>query len=226
MQHRTVQDVMTRDVVTARREASVKEVAELLDRHGVTALPIVDDSGRPIGLVSEGDLVRKEAGQPEGRYRPPRMGLGDRLRADAETAEGMMSSPVVTAHPDWSIVRAARVMDARKVKRLPVVDGTGRLVGIVSRRDLLRLFLRPDQDIEREITGDVLGEMLWLTHDAVRVSVDDGVVTLTGKVGQKSLLPIVERLCASVDGVVAVHQRLEYAVDDTQGTDPPAGEPA
>jgi len=221
MQHRTVQDIMTREVVTVRPETSVREIAALLDRHHISALPVVDDSGHPTGVVSEGDLVRKEAGKPDGRYRPPpRMASGERLRADAETAAGLMSSPVVTARPGWSIVRAARAMDRRKVKRLPVVDETGRLVGIVSRLDLLRLFLRSDHDIEAEITGDVLGELLWLTHDAVRVIVDDGVVTLKGKVGQKSLLPIVERLCASVDGVVSVHLQLEYAVDDTGGADP------
>jgi len=168
-------------------------------------------------MVSEADLIRKEASMPdpEGRSGGLWMRSYDQARAAAETAGGLMTSPVITARPEWSIVEAARVMDRRKVKRLPVVDEVGRLVGIVSRCDLLRLFLRHDGAIREEITHDVLGQTLWLAPDAVRVAVQDGVVTLTGKVEQKSLIPIVERLCRSVDGVVSVHQTLGYTFDDT-----------
>ncbi|MEU9048202.1 MULTISPECIES: CBS domain-containing protein [unclassified Kitasatospora] len=218
MLHRTVRAVMTRDVVTARPDTPFKEIVGLFHRNDITAVPVIDDMDRPIGLVSEADLVRKEAATPDGRQEAPMwMRGGDRDRARAETAGGLMTSPPIVARPEWSIVRAARVMDRQKVKRLPVIDGDGRLVGIVSRSDLLQPFLRPDSEIADEITGDVLGETLWLDHDAVHVAVDDGVVTLTGKVHQKSLIPVVERLCNSVDGVVSVHQTLDYTVDDTEG---------
>lgn len=126
-----------------------------------------------------------------------------------------MTRLVITARPEWSIVETARVMDRNKVKRLPVVDETGMLAGIVSLSDLLELFLRQDTAIREEITRDVLGRTLRLPEDAVRVTVQDGVVTLTGTVDKKSLIPIIERLAGSVDGVVSVHQKLDYDFDDT-----------
>jgi CBS-domain-containing membrane protein len=134
-----------------------------------------------------------------------------------------MTTPVVTARPEWAVVEAARAMDRRKLKRLPVVDETGRLVGIVSRCDLLELFLRHDTAIRDEITEEVLGQTLWLAPEAVSVSVRDGVVTLSGTVEKRSLIPIIERLCRSVDGVVSVHQTLEYTLDDShlEATPPP-----
>lgn len=217
MQHRTVHDVMTQGVVTARPDTPFKEVAGLFHRNDITAVPVVDDRDHPLGMVSEADLLRNEAVQPdpEGHSAAARLSPHERARAEAETAGGLMSSPAVTARPDWSIVEAARVMDRKKVKRLPVVDEAGRLVGIVSRTDLLQVFLRQDAEIRAEIMHDVLGETLWLAPTAVEVTVHDGVVTLAGRVEQKSLIPIVERLCRSVDGVVAVHHTLGYTVDDT-----------
>lgn len=216
MLHRTIRDVMTQDVVTARPETTFKEIIELLHRNDITAVPVVDENGRPVGVVSEADLIRSEADKPEGLHRAAlRLRPHDRTRAHAETAQGLMTSPAITAQPEWSIVKAARVMNHQKLKRFPVVDETGRLIGIVSRVDLLSPFLRKDDEIAAEIVGDVLGETLWLSPDLVRVAVDDGVVTLTGKVEQKSLIPIVERLCVSVDGVVAIHQNLDFTFDDT-----------
>ncbi|MCX4744773.1 CBS domain-containing protein [Kitasatospora sp. NBC_01287] len=217
MQHRTVHDVMTQGVVTARPDTPFKEVAGLFHRNDITAVPVVDDRDRPLGMVSEADLLRNEAVQPDpaGHSGAARLSPHERARAEAETAGALMTSPAITARPDWSIVEAARVMDREKVKRLPVVDEAGRLVGIVSRSDLLQIFLRHDAAIREEITHDVLGETLWLAPTAVEVTVHDGVVSLTGRVEQKSLIPIVERLCRSVDGVVAVHNALGHTVDDT-----------
>lgn len=126
-----------------------------------------------------------------------------------------MSSPAVTARPEWTLVEAARLMDRRGVKHLPVTDRDGRLVGILSRRDLLRPFLRPDDVLRKEIVEDILDRTLWLPPDAVHVSVDDGVVTLTGTVDLKSLIPVIERLCRAVDGVVAVHHTLHHTSDDS-----------
>ncbi|MDH6108420.1 CBS domain-containing protein [Kitasatospora sp. MAP12-15] len=224
MQHRTVHDVMTQGVVTARPDTPFKEVAGLFHRNDVTAVPVVDDRDRPLGMVSEMDLLRSEALQPDpaGHGASAQSSPDERPRAEAATAGALMTSPAVSARPEWSIVEAARVMDRKRVKRMPVVDETGRLVGIVSRSDLLRLFLRHDAAIHEEIIHDVIGETLWLTPTAVQVAVHEGVVTLAGRVEQKSLIPVVERLCRSVDGVVAVHHTLGYTVDDT-GTD--LGEP-
>ncbi|WP_329560512.1 CBS domain-containing protein [Kitasatospora sp. NBC_01266] len=206
MQHRTVHDVMTREVVTARSDTPFKEVAALFHRNDVTAIPVIDDQGRPLGVVSEADLIRKEAVLPDPEGRDPGRWLDahDRARAEAETAGGLMTSPAVTARAGWSVAEAARAMDKHKVKRLPVVDEVGRLVGIVSRSDLLQVFLRHDSAIREEINHDVLGQTLWLAPDEVRAAVHDGVVTLTGRVPRRSLVPITEQLCRAVDGVVAV----------------------
>ncbi|MFE5587648.1 CBS domain-containing protein [Kitasatospora sp. NPDC056531] len=215
--HRTVQDVMTQEVVVAHRDTAFKEIADLLDRNDISAVPVIDDANHPVGIVSEADLIRAQArqpgatGRPEARWLPPH----GRFRAEAENADTLMSSPVVTARPEWTLVEAARLMDRRNVKHLPVTDRDGRLVGILSRRDLLRPFLRPDDMLRREIVEDVLDRTLWLPPDAVDATVDNGVVTLTGTVERKSLVPVIERLCHAVDGVVAVHQTLHYTSDDS-----------
>ncbi|WP_354637170.1 CBS domain-containing protein [Kitasatospora camelliae] len=216
-QHRSVHDVMTREVVTARPDTPFKEIAALFHRNDITAIPVVDDQERPIGMVSEADLLRKEAVLPDPEGRAPGRWLepADRARAEAETAGGLMTSPAVTARASWSVPEAARAMDKHKVKRLPVVDEVGRLVGIVSRRDLLQIFLRHDAAIREEIVHDVLGQTLWLAPGDVQVVVHDGVVTLTGRLPRRSLVPIAEQLCRAVDGVVAVHQTLDWSEDDT-----------
>ncbi|WP_395298218.1 CBS domain-containing protein [Kitasatospora hibisci] len=218
MQHRSVNDVMTHEVVTARPDTPFKEIAALFHRNDITAIPVVDDQGRPLGMVSEADLIRKEAvlPDPEGRHPGRWLDAKDRARAEAETAGGLMTSPAVTARPGWSVPEAARAMDRHKVKRLPVVDEIGRLVGIVSRRDLLQVFLRHDAAIREEINHDVLGQTLWVAPGDVRVAVQEGVVTLEGRLPRRSLIPIAEQLCRSVDGVVAVHTTLDWAEDDTE----------
>jgi CBS domain-containing protein len=224
MQHRTVDDVMTHQVVTVRRDTPFKTVAELLARNDVTAVPVVDDQAHPVGIVSEADLLHKETAQPDPGGHAPGLWLRpkDRARAAAETAEGMMTTPAVTARPEWSLVEAARVMERHHVKRLAVVDEAGTLVGIVSRSDLLRVFLRHDSAIREEIRREVLGHTLYLAPYAVQVEVVDGVVTLRGELERRSLLPILLRLCHSVDGVVAVHDHLRCVVDDHKaGLEPP-----
>ncbi|MEZ0090910.1 CBS domain-containing protein [Streptacidiphilus sp. EB129] len=224
MQHRRVHDVMTQEVVTVEPGTPFKEIASLFHRNDITAVPVVDDQGRPMGMVSEADLLRKEAAapDPDGRGSGNWMRPRDRDRAEAETAGGLMTSPAVTARGDWSVVEAARAMDRHRIKRLPVVDEAGRLVGIVSRSDLLQVFLRHDGAIREEIVHDVLGETLWLAPDAVRVVVHEGVVTLSGRLPRKSMIPVTTRLCRSVDGVVAVHSSLDFTEDDlVQGLERP-----
>jgi CBS domain-containing protein len=218
MQHRNVRDVMTEEVVTVGLETPFKEIVAIFHRNDITAVPVVDDYGRPLGMVSEADLLGKEAALPDPAGHSGALGLRpiERARAEAETAGGVMTSPLVTARPAWSVPEAARRMQQHHVKRLPVVDEAGRLVGIVSRRDLLQLFLRSDAAICEEIDRDVLGGTLRLPSGQVRTMVNEGVVTLTGRVPRRTQIPVIDRLCLSVDGVVALHQTLEYDQDDTQ----------
>lgn len=216
MRHRSVSDLMTTSVVRVRRDTGFKEIAKLFAEYGVTAVPVVDDEERPVGVVSEADLLRKEASllDPAGLPSPARPDPAARAKARAAVAEGLMNSPAVTARPGWTAVEAAQVMERHGVKRLPVVDEAGRLVGLVSRADLLRVFLRGDSAIREEITGDVLLRTLDLPPDTVTVHVVDGRVSLTGTVERKSLVPVVVRLCQGVDGVVDVSAELAYRVDD------------
>ncbi|MEV0412889.1 CBS domain-containing protein [Streptomyces sp. NPDC050448] len=197
MRHRSVADMMTPIAVTVQRGTAFKEVARLLDEFGITAVPVVDDAGRAVGVVSEADLLNKR-------------GAG----SGADTAGGLMSSPAVTARPEWSVVRAARLMRKNQIKRLPVVDSESRVIGVLSRSDLLQLFLRHDHAIQQEILEDVFTRTLRLSPSALTVDVTDGVVTLSGTVPRSSLVPVVLRLCRSVDGVVDVVNRLTFEQDD------------
>ena len=218
MQHRTVGELMTRRVVRARRDMPFKEIVKLLAENDVTAVPVVDELDRPMGVVSEADLLRKSADQadPSGRSPIPHLEAWERAKAEGARAEELMSAPAVCARPEWSVVEAARLMEVHSVKRLPVVDETDRLLGIVSRGDLLRIFLRRDDAIRDEITRDVLEQTLGLAPSEVTVEVHEGQVTLRGSVEFKSLIPIVERLCRSVDGVVSVFDHIAYRTDDTR----------
>lgn len=208
---------MTRAVVPVRPDTGFKEIARLLAEHDITAVPVLDHEDRPLGLVSEADLLLNEAAQedPAGLLLTPQLPSRDRARSRATTAEGLMTSPAVCARPEWTVVEAARLMQRRRVKRLPVVDEAGRLVGIVSRSDLLRVFLRQDRAIREEIRHDVLDRTLRLSPDAIDVQVHEGRVTLTGTVEHRALAAVVERLCRSVDGVIDVTNRLGYHTDDT-----------
>ncbi|MGW6143429.1 CBS domain-containing protein [Streptomyces sp. NPDC055140] len=197
MRHRTVADLMAPTAVSVRRGTPFKEIARLLDEFDITAVPVVDESERPVGVVSEADLLYRRVA-----------GSGTTAAAD------IMTSPAITAAPEWSVVRAARVMGRHSVKRLPVVDAAGRLIGVLSRSDLVQLYLRRDQSIREEIVEDVLTRTLQLSPSALSVEVNDGVVTLSGTVERRMFIPIVMRLCHSVDGVVEVINRLGYERDD------------
>jgi CBS-domain-containing membrane protein len=131
-----------------------------------------------------------------------------------------MTTPVVTVPTGTSVVSAARLLESNNIKRMPVVDDLGRLVGIVSRRDLLKVFLQPDSRIGQQIAQDVLQHLLWIPPTEVKVEVDGGVVTLVGEVEQKSLIPVIHRLVRAVDGVVDVVDHLTYGMDDTEARDP------
>ncbi|MFR0354711.1 CBS domain-containing protein [Streptomyces sediminimaris] len=212
MQHRTVADLMTRDVVRARRDTPFKELVELLTEHDITALPVVDELDHPLGVVSEADLLRKCSARadPSGATPVPRPEAWERARAEGCRAEELMSAPAVCARAEWTVAEAARLMALRNIKRLPVVDEADRLRGIVSRGDLLRIFLRRDDAIRDEIVRDVLQRTLHLAPSDVSVEVREGQVTLRGSVQVPSLVPIIERLCRDVDGVISVHAHLGH----------------
>jgi CBS domain-containing protein len=203
-----VRDVMSTDVVTVGKITSYKEVARLMTEHKVSALPVVTKSGHLAGVVSEADVLRKE----ERRFQWLVSGLSaharrERAKAGARTAAELMTSPVITTHPDASLASAARMMNDHHLRRLPVLDTSGSLIGMVSRRDLLRVFLRPDAEIGAEVHG-VLTRVLLEDSQSVTVLVRDGVVTLRGNLHEPELIPAALRLAADVDGVVSVTDQL------------------
>ncbi|MFF7443019.1 CBS domain-containing protein [Streptomyces sp. NPDC008122] len=218
MRHRRIGGLMTREVVSVHGDAPFKEIVRVLSQNRVTAVPVVDGANRVIGVVSEADLLRKTADQaaaPGGMPAVPGFEAWERAKAEGTRAEELMSAPAVCARPDWTVVEAARLMEVQGVKRLPVVEDGDRLVGIVSRRDLLGVFLREDDDIRREITEDVLVGTLGLDTAALTVEVRNGRVELGGTVAYRGMIPAIERMCATVDGVVSVSRtRLGYENDD------------
>ncbi|MFJ9843447.1 CBS domain-containing protein [Kitasatospora sp. NPDC101155] len=222
MRHRIVGELMTSAVVHVRPDTGFKEIARLLAEHDIASVPVLDREERPLGLVSEADLLLNEAAQedPAGLLLTPQLSPGEHTRSRATTAEGLMTSPAVCARPEWTVVEAARLMQREHLKRLPVVDEAGRLVGIVSRSDLLRVFLRQDRAIHEEIMHELLDRTLGLAPGRVDVRVNEGRVTLTGTVEHRALVAVVGRLCRSVDGVVDVTSRLDYRTDDTAALHP------
>ncbi|NKQ51824.1 CBS domain-containing protein [Amycolatopsis sp. K13G38] len=211
MRRLRIRDVMTPDVRSVRRTTPVKDVAVILAGRHVSAVPVVDDERTVVGVVSEADLLPKQV--PPGRWALRR----SRARYGARTAEQIMSAPARTIGADESIVEAARVMTHEHMKRLPVVDRYGKLMGIVSRSDLVALFVRDDESLREEIVRTVFVEVLMLSGKQAEAAVDitDGVATLTGELERKSLVPIAVALTRRVPGVVDVVDHLTFASDDT-----------
>ena len=215
---RRVRDVMTSDVVTVDEQASFKEIAALITGRRVSALPVLDADGRMVGIVSEADLTLKEEfpeGPAGGRLFQGRRQREDRVKAAGDTAAELMTSPAVTVGPDATVAEAARLLHRHGIKRMPVADPAGPLLGIVSRADLLKVFLRSDADLARAVRQEVLLRAMWMDPDTVVVDVRDGVVTLTGQLERRSLVPIVITLVHALDGVVDVVDQLTYELDDT-----------
>lgn len=217
---RRVEDVMTTQVVVVGADASFKRIVRLLEAHRISAMPVVDGQGLVIGVVSEADLLAKQ------RYPHlhDTLGPAETLRHRAElnkaratTAAGLMSRPPITVEPGTTVAEAARLAAKAGVKRLPVVDDAGRPVGIVTRSDLLEVFLRTDEEIRREVT-ELVRPGVWATPLAVDVAVSEGVVRLRGQVQQRSLVPVLARMAEAVDGVVGVECDLSWDVDDTHPT--------
>ncbi|MFI6654896.1 CBS domain-containing protein [Streptomyces sp. NPDC050523] len=210
-----VSDVMTRTVATVGRGTAFKDVVRIMQDRKVSAVPVVDAADRVLGIVSEADLLPKE----EFRDSDPDRGtqlrrLSDLAKAGSLTVEELMTSPALTVLPDATLAQAAREMARARVKRLPVVDADGRLEGIVSRADLLKVFLRDDEEIAEEIRREVVSYLFHTPESSVMVEVRDGVATLAGRVRDTSLVPVAARLVRAVEGVVDV----EFALDGPDGS--------
>jgi CBS-domain-containing membrane protein len=211
-----VLDVMTSDVTTVAPDTPLKDVAQVLTDLGVSGLPVVE-GGAVVGVVSEADILVKERG-----VQPPHHGLagllfsggvavGDKLRA--VTAGEAMTSPAITIAPGRAVSEAAGRMIDANVNRLPVVNEDGALVGIVTRADLVRAFVRADEEIAREIREDVVMRTLWIEPEQVSVVVAHGAVRLAGHVGSRSDAELAESLARRVPGVVSVESSLSWDVD-------------
>ncbi|MGW6268436.1 MULTISPECIES: CBS domain-containing protein [unclassified Streptomyces] len=208
---RTVSDVMTHTVIAVGREAPFKEIVELMVQWKVSALPVLEGEGRVIGVVSEADLLPKEEFRDSDPTRFDQVRrLSDLAKAGGVVAGEVMSTPAVTVHADTTLPQAARIMAHRRVKRLPVIDAHGILQGVVSRSDLLKVFLRTDEEIADEVTRTVVAFLF--PEGAVTVAVEDGVVTLGGTIRDKTLVPVAARLTRAVEGVVDVRMNLAEPV--------------
>ncbi len=216
--HWTVADVMTSHVHVASPLAPFKLLVRLIEENRVSAIPIVDQQGVPIGIVSETDLLLKER-RRELESSTDLLHLKkrrqERAKAAATVASEVMTSPALTVPFDTSLSQAAGVMQERNVRRLVVVDQRGRIAGIVSRSDLLQVFLRTDEELRDEIVRRLIPAVLPTSHDAVGVAVSWNIATLSGEVDRKTDVEMLIRLAKELDGVVAVVDRLRYRWDDT-----------
>jgi CBS domain-containing protein len=212
-----VRDVMTTRVVAVKKNASYKEIAALLTEYRVSAFPVLDDDGKVIGVVSEADLLAKEALIPALGTQAGRLGPSsgaphhdEFARAAAATAAGLMSEPPVTVTPAEPVTSAARLMYQYRVKRLPVVSESGHLVGIISRADVLSVYTRPDTAIREAITQNVIRTEFLTDPDRFTVTVKDGIVTLEGSPETIRNGRDILAEAWHVEGVVSVRDRLTY----------------
>ncbi len=202
---RTVSEVMTQTVVSIGRNASFKEIVETMRIWNVSALPVLGGDERVLGVVSEADLMPKEEFRDDDDGPFVTFSRVDALaKARGVTAEEVMTSPAITVRAGATIAHAARTMALRNVKRLPVVDAHEHLTGVISRSDVLKVFLRPDEDIADDVRTEVISRILPGAEPPVRVRVRDGVVTLTGHVANTELVPLLARQARAVEGVVDV----------------------
>jgi CBS domain-containing protein len=224
MRQALVRDVMTEDVVSVRLFTSYREIVEIMARRKVGALPVLDPGGRVVGVVSETDLIATQVIGPEiepgGWNRFSRAGRKARAKRGVLDARRLMTQPPITVPLDAGLARAAYLMRRHNVRHLPVVDGDDRPLGIISRGDLLRVFLRPDAEIREDIRHDVLADTLELPEDAFQVRVDGGVATLSGNLELASTAAAAVRLAATVPGVVDVVDQLTWTTDDLSAASP------
>lgn len=202
MRHWQVRDVMTTDVVATQVGVRAEQALDTLDHHQFSAMPVVDSRGRVLGVVSRTDLL------------PSVRSTGNTQRTGSNVEE-LMTVPAWTVAPETTLSVAAKRMQTEKIKRLPVTGDAGRLVGILSATDLLRVFGRLDKDIRHEVLQELRNLTKWIDREPVHVIARAGVVTLAGTVDRRSTVVIAERLTCAVPGVVSVINRLDFEYDDT-----------
>jgi CBS domain-containing protein len=215
----TVKDVMSTHVIAVRQRAGYKEMAAMLHDQRVSAFPVIDDDNKVIGVVSETDLLAKEA--LEGTVPWTLQGLPRQhvpSQVNGVTAAELMTKPAVTIGPDKSVTDAARLMFNMRVKRLPVVSDDGTLIGIVTRSDVLSVYSRPDAEIQRQVTQDLISGTFLCDPDRFTVTVTDGIVTIEGTpetaVAGHDIIDAIRHM----EGVVTVRDRLSYPSDPTYHT--------
>jgi CBS domain-containing protein len=207
----TVGEVMTQRVVALREDAEYKDIVTALRRYRVSACPVIDEGGRVIGLVSEADLLYKQTdpAMPTGLHRL-NWRLHEQTKATAVTAAELMTAPAVVIVPSAPVATAAKIMQDQLLKRLPVVDSDGCLIGIVTRSDVLSVFERSDADIWDEVIKVLVDEEFALDPGSFDITVRSGVVTLGGLIEQReTALKLLGRI-RNTEGVVGVRDRLSY----------------
>ncbi|MFG2006248.1 CBS domain-containing protein [Spirillospora sp. NPDC048911] len=220
MERRKVRDVMTKDEISVCEDTPFSEIVQTLAEHRISAVPVVCEHNEVKGIVTEADLLHKEefsdrTTEARPLFESPRHRRA-RAKAAATDARSVMSAPAVVVTPDTTAAAASRMLAEKGFKRLPVIDEQARLIGIVSRADLLRVFLRSDDDIRDEIIREVLVEHLWQDPSTIQIQVNEGAVALTGRVELKTMIPTLTRLTAGTEGVVDVVAQLGYDSDDTR----------
>jgi CBS domain-containing protein len=217
MRNTLVRDVMTTEVVAVEPSTPFKEVAAKLARHRISAVPVLDAGRRVLGVVTDSDLLLKQEHLDAEASIPlvwSRRRRREREKAAAVVAGKLMTTPVTTVSPTATVSDAVRRLLAAGVQLSPVVDETDRLVGIVSRADLLTVFTRPDEAIETEIMDDVIADDFGMAPGRFFIQVDEGVVVLQGRAERRSLIALLVRAVHDVEGVVRVENRLTFDEDD------------
>ena len=216
-----VRELMTEQVLTVGPEAPIKDVARILVENRISGVPVCDIEGKVLGVVSEGDILYKEHDPRDARSGGPLGWIVDGtpsfrgwLKSSALTARKAMTAPALTIAPWDTVAEAARIMCERGVNRLPVVE-EGRLVGIVTRSDLVRAFVRSDAEIERELSRDVLERTMWIDDGRIQATVKDGAVRLSGTLQMRSDVKLLQRLVGRVPGVVSIDSSVRWLIDDT-----------
>jgi CBS-domain-containing membrane protein len=215
--HMQLSEVMTGDPIAVGPETPLKDVASILLEHRISGVPVIGERLEVLGVVSEADIIAKEVGPDPHDRRLIAWLLGgrsvDRQKLEARTAAEAMGSPAITVGAHETVAEAARLMTEHVIKRLPVVDGEGALIGIVTRTDLVRAFTRSDEEIEREIR-EMLLETLWLDEPGLELRVERGEVRLAGRMRRRSDAELLARLTQRVPGVVRVHSTVRWDWDD------------
>ena len=227
---RTIREAMTQSVISVLPETPLKEVARLLVSNRISGVPVVDSKGAVLGVVSEADFLAKQRGPhsvPRGVLarlgRESAAARAQTVKRWAVTAGEAMTAPAITVAPGQPIGDGAAIMFERAVNRLPVVDD-GRLVGMITRADLVRAFVQSDEELARTISEDVLLRVLWLDPSAFVVKVKDGVASIRGHVDRRSIAEMLERAARMVPGIVDVEANVTWAADDSR-TEPMALDP-